>query len=125
MTEAQTAEKDAQADYEELMKDSAAKRAQDATTLSKKGATKADLEADIEAHKDEKLSATNELMATLEYIAGLHGECDWLLKYFDARKEARTGEIDALGKAKDVLSGADYSLLQTQRSVHLRGVRHA
>jgi len=28
------------------------------------------------------------------------------------RKEARNGEIDALGKAKDVLNGADYSLVQ-------------
>merc|ERR1719359_773534 len=32
-------------------------------------------------------------------------ECDWLLQYFDVRKEARTSEIDALGKAKAVLSG--------------------
>ncbi len=39
--------------------------------------------------------------------------CDWLLKYYDVRKEARASEIDALGKAKAVLSGADYSLLQT------------
>ena len=37
-----------------------------------KGATKADLESDIEAHKDAKLSATKELMATLEYIAAVH-----------------------------------------------------
>merc|ERR1719191_2405892 len=94
MTESTTAEKDAQADYEEMMKDSAAKRATDVKTLSEKGATQASLETDIEAHKDEKLSATKELMATLEYIQSLHGECDWLLKYFDTRKEARTGEID-------------------------------
>jgi septal ring factor EnvC (AmiA/AmiB activator) len=122
MTESTTAEEDAQADYEEMMKDSAAKRATDVKTLSEKGSTQASLETDIEAHKDEKLSATKELMATLEYISSLHGECDWLLKYFDTRAEARTGEIDALGKAKDVLSGADYSLLQV-KSRSLRGVR--
>jgi hypothetical protein len=119
MTEAQTVETDSQADYEELMKDSAAKRAQDATSLSKKGATKADLESDIEAHKDAKLSATKELMATLEYIAAVHGECDWLLRYFDVRVSARMGEIDALGKAKAVLSGADYSLLQKKANAFL------
>merc|ERR1740130_1800567 len=49
----------------------------------------------------------------MQYISALHGECDWLLQYFDARKEARAGEIDSLGKAKAVLSGADFSLLQT------------
>lgn len=113
MTEAQTTEKDSQSDYEELMKDSAAKRTQDAKTLAEKSATQAALEADIESHKDEKLSATKQLIATAEYIASLHGECDWLLKYFDVRKEARTGEIASLGGAKDVLSGADYSLVQT------------
>ena len=47
---------------------------------------------------------------------------DWLLKYYDERKSARTGEIDALGKAKAVLSGADYSLVQMS-SVHLRGAK--
>merc|ERR1719329_106097 len=31
-----------------------------------------------------------------------------LMKYYDVRAEARTGEIDAMGKAKDVLNGADY-----------------
>jgi len=48
-------------------------------------------------------------MSTLKYIHSLHGECDWLLKFYDARMEARTGEIDALGKAKAVLNGADFS----------------
>ena len=51
-------------------------------------------------------------MATLKYIESLHAECDFLVKYFDVRKEARTGEIDSLVKAKAVLSGADYSFLQ-------------
>jgi len=112
MTESDTAEKEAQKDYEELMKDSAAKRTLDSYTLTEKTSAKASLEGDLQAQTEGKASATKELMATFEYIASLHSECDWLLKYFDVRKEARTGEIDALGKAKDVLSGADYSLLQ-------------
>ena len=44
---------------------------------------------------------------------------DWLVKNFDNRQAARTGEIDALGKAKAVLSGADFSLVQT--GMRLRG----
>ena len=32
----------------------------------------------------------------------------------EVRKEARAGEIDAIKKAKAVLSGADYSLLQVK-----------
>merc|ERR1712203_504261 len=57
-----------------------------------------------------------------KYIAPLHAECDWLLKYFDVRKEARASEMDALGKAKAVLSGADFSFLQTSVR-RLRGAR--
>ena len=32
----------------------------------------------------------------------------------EVRKDARAGEIDAIKKAKAVLSGADYSLLQVK-----------
>merc|ERR1719421_1010772 len=42
MTEAKTAEKDAQADYEQAMSDSAEKRATDSKTLANKEATLAD-----------------------------------------------------------------------------------
>jgi septal ring factor EnvC (AmiA/AmiB activator) len=114
MTEATTEEEDAQADYEAMMKSSADKRAADSKTLTEKEATKASLEGDLESHTEAKASATKELTATLQYIASLHLECDWLMKYFDVRAEARASEIDALGAAKAVLSGADYSLAQTK-----------
>merc|ERR1712151_1279227 len=112
MTEAETDEKDAQADYKQLMKDSAAKRATDAKALTEKGAAKADMESQLQAHKGSIADGNKELMATNKYISSLHAECDWLLQYFDARQAARTGEIESLKQAKAVLSGADYSLLQ-------------
>merc|ERR1719409_984497 len=114
MTVAKTEEKDAQGDYENLMKDSAAKRADDSKTLADKESTLADLEASLQSNTEEKASTNKELGATVQYIQSLHAECDWLLQYFDVRKEARTSEIDALGKAKAVLSGADYSLVQVK-----------
>jgi len=119
MTEATAEEKDAQADYEQLMKDSAAKRAEDSKALTDKGAAKANMEAELQTHQDTKASTASELAATLQYIAALHSECDWLVQYYDLRKESRDSEIDALGKAKAVLSGADYSLLQ-KTTRHLR-----
>merc|ERR1719296_482767 len=112
MTEAETDEKDSQADYEQMMKDSAAKRTTDSKALSAKGGAKADTEAELQAHTQQHADTGKELMATEKYIASLHAECDWLLQYFDVRKEARAGEIDSLKKAKAVLSGADYALLQ-------------
>jgi DNA repair exonuclease SbcCD ATPase subunit len=119
MTEAEVTEKDAQGDYERFMEDSATKRAEDSKTLTDKQSALANLETSLGEQKDEKTATEKTLAATNEFIAGLHSECDWLLKYFDMRKEARSNEIDALGNAKAVLSGADYSLLQT-RSARLR-----
>jgi len=113
MTEAQTEEKLAQEEYEELMKTSAEKRVSDTKSLTEKESTKASLEEELAKKNEDKKDTEKELMATLEYISSLHAECDWLLKYFDMRKEARAGEIDSLKKAKAVLSGADFSLLQT------------
>jgi len=114
MTEAETEEKLAQEEYEELMSDSSEKRATDSKSLADKGALKADTGDELVKEQDEHKSTVKELMATEEYISQLHAECDWLIQYFDVRKEARTGEVDALGKAKAVLSGADFSLVQTK-----------
>jgi hypothetical protein len=122
MTVAEAEEKNSQADYERTMKDSADKRAADTKMLGDKQSAKADATAALEGHNEDKASSSNELAATLEYIHSLHGECDWLVKFFEQRKEARTNEIDALGSAKAVLAGADYSFLQSATiSRHLRG----
>jgi chromosome segregation ATPase len=119
MTEAETEEKLAQEEYEELMADSAEKRAADTKSLADKESQKGDLESELVTLGDEHKATVKELMATEKYIGNLHGECDWLLQYFDVRKEARTGEIDALGKAKAVLNGADFSLVQTRSTKFL------
>merc|ERR1719487_2453638 len=112
MTVAKTEEKDAQGDYEQMLKDSAEKRAGDSKNLGDKEGALANMQAALEKDTESKTSTQKELGATLQYIQTLHNECDWLLQYFDVRKEARTSEIDALGKAKAVLSGADFSLMQ-------------
>jgi transposase len=123
MTEAKATEKNAQADYEQTMSDSAAKRADDSKSLADKQKAKAETEASLEADTEEKGATTKTLMATLEHIQSLHAECDWLLQYFEVRKEARTGEIESLKTAKSVLSGADFSLLETSESKRsLRGL---
>jgi len=107
MTEAKADEKNGQEDYETMMTESAAKRTEDSKSLSAKMEAKADAEKTLSEQTELKKDTNKELWATLEYIDSLHHECDWLLKFFDMRKTARTGEIDALVKAKEVLSGAE------------------
>jgi hypothetical protein len=123
MTEAKTEEKDSQADYEQMMKDAADKRTTDSKSLAEKTSAKADTEVALGAEKEHKAATGKELMATMKYISSLHAECDWLIQYFDVRKTARNDEIDSLKKAKAVLSGADYSLVQTRSQRFL--ARHA
>merc|ERR1712137_851727 len=72
MTEATTDEKDSQADYEQMMKDSAAKRTTDSKALTAKGGAKADTEAELQAHTEHHAEASKELMATEKYISSLH-----------------------------------------------------
>jgi len=106
-------EKDAQSDYESFMGDAQEKRAQDSKSIVDKEGAKAETEEELQTNTDSKKSKTTEAMETAKYIGALHQECDWLLSNYGARKAARAGEVDALGKAKAVLSGADYSFLQT------------
>merc|ERR1719162_164760 len=120
MTVAKTEEKDAQGDYEQMTSDSASKRAQDSKSLANKEGSLANMQAALERDTDAHGSTSKELGATLQYINSLHNECDWLLQYFDVRRDARSSEIDALGKAKAVLSGADYSLVQTKSQTFLK-----
>merc|ERR1719284_2074755 len=108
-------------DLTKEMTEAAEKRTQDSKSIADKAKAKAETEADLEANTEEKAAATKTLMATHEHIQSLHAECDWLLQYFQVRKEARTGEIESLKTAKAVLSGADYSLLETRSQRSLRG----
>merc|ERR1719213_216087 len=121
MTEAKVEEKDSQGDYEEIMAQSSAKRAADSKLVTEKTAAKAEMETELQAAKDKKAADAEMLKGTLDYIQSLHTECDFLLEYYQVRKEARASEIDALKKAKAILSGADFSLMQT--SMRLRGAK--
>jgi chromosome segregation ATPase len=109
MQEAKLEEKDAQGDYEKFMDDASSKRAEDSKSMTDKEAALADTSDSLVTNKEALKNKKFEQMETEKFIGGLHADCDWLLKYYDMRKEARTNEIDAMAKAKDVLNGADYS----------------
>merc|ERR1719454_2306049 len=109
MQEATVDEKNAQEEYEGMMADSAAKRADDSTSITEKEAATADTKTMKEADEEAKASTTKELLAKGEYEQELHAECDWLMQNHALRKEARASEVDSLTRAKAVLAGADYS----------------
>lgn len=109
MTEMEVTEKQAQEEYEQFMADAAAKRVADSKSITDKTAVKADAEVDLQdANSDHKTTVAS-LMATDRATTALHSSCDWLMQYYDVRKEARVGEITSLKSAKAVLSGANYA----------------
>jgi len=115
MQEMDVEEKDAQAEYETFTKEAARKRVSDSKSVTDKEGAKADAESSVGKQTGERTDAMKRAMATGEVLKNLHADCDWLLQNFEVRKEARAGEVESLKKAKAVLSGADYSLVQTKR----------
>jgi len=120
MAGAEQTEKEAQADYEQMTADSAEKRTNDSKALSEKEAAKADAEAMLLSKQDKKERNTKELYSNYKVTQSVRAECDFILKTFDIRKEARANEMDALSKAKAVLSGANYLLVQSQAKTFLK-----
>merc|ERR1712160_53302 len=84
--ESEVEEKNDQAEYEQLVKDSAEKRAADTNSLDDKQNALADAQAALVDAKGRKKSTEAEAMANAKYIHDLHQECDWLLSNFDVRK---------------------------------------
>jgi hypothetical protein len=81
-----------------LMKDIASKTGMRAQAAKEKAATEGDLKG-----------AVGELEDLGQTTADLHAECDYLIKNFGTRQEARSQEIEALQQAKQILSGASLS----------------
>ena len=52
------------------------------------------------------METNNELEQLELYRSDLHGQCDFILKNFELRANARTNEIEAIAEAKAILSGA-------------------
>merc|ERR1719163_2261325 len=86
--EAIAAEQDSQTAYDNFMSESKAKAKEELNL------TKTDLD-----------TTNNELKDLHDTEADLHNSCDYLLKNFFVRQDARAQEIDALKEAKAILSG--------------------
>jgi len=112
MVEMKHEESNSQQAYEKVVDQSAKKRATYVKSLTVKENAKADGE-EVHVRKNKELEATGaEAEANAGTIKHLHEECDWLLENMEVRRAERTAEVDGLNKAKAVLGGSDYSLVQ-------------
>merc|ERR1719271_251043 len=90
-SDAEYAEETAQKDYEKLMAASQKSREQMAESITEKESANAEWGEKIETAKTDQASTTDPL------------------ENYDARKEARTNEVEGLKNAKAVLSGASFA----------------
>jgi len=105
-TEATAAETQAQADYEKLVKDSNALIAALSEAVTAKTGAIADAKVDSTETNSQLQSTVDELKALATEEGELHQECDFVLKNFEVRQDARLQEIEAIQQAKAILSGA-------------------
>jgi len=105
-SEAVAGETEAQAAYEKFVKDSNDLIKQLSDSVASKTKAKSTAAQDSEQAKSDLGSAVGELESLALTAEDLHGECDWVLKNFAARQKARLDEIEAIGQAKGILSGA-------------------
>merc|ERR1719265_452570 len=107
--EAVKREEDAQKAYESFMQETNAS----IEAKSKEIVVKSEEKARKEARRVEAREEKAEVMQTLDDLekenADLHKACDYVLKNFDIRQEARDQEVEALKQAKAILSGSKFS----------------
>merc|ERR1719172_239411 len=105
--ESKKSEGEAQAAYEALVADTNESIADLTKEITSKTKAKAQAKKDLSMTNGD-LADTNEEIENLgKYNADLHGECDYVMKNFDIRQNARAQEMEALQQAKQILNGAN------------------
>jgi len=108
-SEIQMGEQKAQEEYAAFVASSTSSIEADRVAIEeaeKQSAGAASAKAETE---EAQLANDAELTKLDEYLKAVHLDCDFLLKYFTVRQEARAEEMDAIKEAKAILSGADFA----------------
>merc|ERR1719235_1641371 len=100
------AEQDSQTAYENFMKESNDSITKLTEAISNMNRAKAAAEEELSLAKTDLDQTNKELQDLHDTETDLHASCDYLLKNFFVRQDARQAEINALGEAKAILSGA-------------------
>jgi len=109
MADSKKSEQEAQTAYEQNIadtNDSVAALQKEVVTKTK---AKASASKDLMQTRSDIADTVKELEGLAKENGDLHVECDYVLKNFMARQEARSQEIEALQQAKQILSGASLS----------------
>jgi len=101
-------EESAQKAYEDFVMETNGSIQAVTKSIVTKAAEKSKLEQDLLVAQEALADVELELEQIADYKLQLHLSCDYLIKNFDRRQEARSGEIEALKQAHAILSGAKF-----------------
>lgn len=101
-------ENNAQEEFSQLTKDTAASLDADKAAIAEKEEMKANAAGEKSEVQEAQLANDQELEKAKQLLSAHHTACDWIIKYFDLRQEARQEEMDSIEEAKAILSGADF-----------------
>jgi len=107
--ESKKSESEAQAAYEALVADTNDSIADLTKAITSKTQAKAKAKKELAMTQGDLADTATEIENLGKYNADMHGECDYVLKNFDIRQQARSEEVEALQQAKQILNGADLS----------------
>jgi len=103
-----TTEQKSQKDYAQFVQDATNSIETDRSSIESKTGEVAENEAALSETEKEQLLNQEELDKLTALLQAHHAECDYVMKYFDIRQEARQEEMDSIKDAKAILSGADF-----------------
>merc|ERR1719240_1017395 len=101
-------EENAQKGYEDFVMETNKDIEVASKSIVNKSAEKATLEKELAEAQEDLANVSLELEMLDNGAHDLHQACDFILKNFDTRQEARASEMDALKKAEAILSGAKF-----------------
>mmetsp|Transcript_40858 Transcript_40858/g.89006 ORF Transcript_40858/g.89006 Transcript_40858/m.89006 type:complete len:660 (+) Transcript_40858:78-2057(+) len=102
-------EEQAQADYEKFVADSNDSIARLETSVTNKSGSKASAREQLAQAKNDLAAAQGDDARLGQLASDLHQDCDFTLKNFEIRQQAREDELAGMAQAKSILSGADFA----------------
>merc|ERR1719299_302602 len=101
--EATSAEQEAQANYEKFVSESNASQKAKEEAVVNMGEQLATKEQEVVAKEEDLAGVKQNQEALAATLGDLHKACDFVLKNFELRQDARGQEIEALGQALAIL----------------------
>jgi len=102
-------EQQAQRDYGDNVAATTASIEADREAIAEKEKQAANAKGEKSETEESQLANGESLDKLSELLNGIHGQCDFIIKYFDIRQKSRAEEMDAIEEAKAILSGANFA----------------